>query len=139
MKGNQMDNINTEEIMAQIKQEIKEQELTSDMLSFEDIPYRKPAQNGSADETMAWLDSHHYVQPYKQLSGNPVSVFGKKTVRKLTKFYIEPIASEQSDINANVVDMLRYLTAENKRLADRVEALENDLRALRRELSGEDI
>ena len=133
MKGDHMDNINTEEIMAQIRQEIKEQGLTSDMLSFEDIPYRKPAQGGSAEEIMAWLDSHHYVQPYKQLSGNPVSVFGKKTVRKLTKFYIEPIAAEQSDVNANIVDMLRCLVNENRLLADRVEALENEIRSLRGE------
>ena len=128
-----MDNINTEEIMAQIRQEIKEQGLTPDMLSFEDIPYRKPAQSGSADEIMAWLDSHSYVQPYKQLSGNPAAVFGKKTVRKLTKFYIEPIAAEQSDINANIVDMLRCLAAENRLLTERVEALEGEIRALRGE------
>ena len=128
-----MDNMNKEEIMAQIRQEIKDGGAPSDMPRFEDIPYRKPAQGASADETMAWLDSHSYVQPYKQLSGSPVSVFGKKAVRRLTKFYIEPIASEQSDINANIVSMLHSLADENKRLADRVAALEGEIRAMRRE------
>ena len=38
--------INIEEIMAEIKQKIKEQGLTADMLSFEDVPYKKNAQSG---------------------------------------------------------------------------------------------
>ena len=39
-------NINIEEIMAEIKRGIKEQGLTADMLSFEDVPFKKTAQGG---------------------------------------------------------------------------------------------
>ncbi len=77
--------INIEEIMAEIKRNIKEQGLTADMLSFEDVPYKKTAQGGSAAEAMDYLTSHYYIQPYKELKGNPIKVFIKKTLRKLMK------------------------------------------------------
>ena len=35
-------NINIEEIMADIRKKIKDEGLTADMLSFEDVPYKKP-------------------------------------------------------------------------------------------------
>ena len=99
-----MENINIEEIMAQIKREIKEKGLTADMLSFEDVPYSKPVQvtrEGSssladADDALAHMNAHYYVQPYKPIAGNPLKVFIKKVIRKLTKFYVEPVVCQHS-------------------------------------------
>lgn len=132
-------NINIEEIMAQIKREIKEKNLSSDMLSFEDVPYKKPVQisrsgNASlsdADETLAFMNAHYYVQPYKPITGNPIKVFIKKVIRKLTKFYVEPVVFEQNEFNANTVSVLNTLrnTAENQSscetdsLAEKLETL----------------
>ena len=133
-------NINIEEIMAQIKREIKEKNLSSDMLSFEDVPYKKPVQvsrsgNASlddADEALAYMNAHYYVQPYKPIAGNPIKVFIKKVIRKLTKFYVEPVVFEQNEFNANTVSVLNTLrnTAENQpssetdALAGKLETLE---------------
>ena len=105
--------INIEEIMAEIKQKIKEQGLTADMLSFEDVPYKKNAQSGSASEALDYISTHYYIQPYKELQGNPVKVFIKKVLRKLMKFYVEPVVFEQNDFNANAVTVMKSLT-ENK-------------------------
>ena len=132
-------NINIEEIMAQIKREIKEKNLSSDMLSFEDVPYKKPVQvsrsgNASlddADEALAYMNAHYYVQPYKPIAGNPIKVFIKKVIRKLTKFYVEPVVFE-NEFNANTVSVLNTLrnTAENQpssetdALAGKLETLE---------------
>ena len=89
-------NINIEEIMADIKREIKEKGLTGDMLSFEDVPYKKtPQAGGSVKEALDFLNSNYNVQPYKELKGDPLKVFFKKVIRKLTKFYVEPITEEQ--------------------------------------------
>lgn len=109
--------INIEEIMADIRREIAEKHLTPDMLSFEDVPYDKPGeavnkcslQSSEARNAMVYLHSHYAVQPYKPLSGNPVAVFVKKVIRKLTKFYIEPTVADQNEVNANIVRMLNAL------------------------------
>lgn len=109
-----MDNktVNIEEIMQGIRQEIKDKGLTSDMLSFEDVPYRKPdaVVNGAGteevQESLIYLNAHYNVQPYKPLGGNALVVFIKKVLRKLMKFYIEPIVNDQNQFNANVVRVL---------------------------------
>ena len=117
--------INIEEIMAEIKQKIKEQGLTADMLSFEDVPYKKNAQSGSASEALDYISTHYYIQPYKELQGNPVKVFIKKVIRKLTKFYVEPVVFEQNDFNANAVTVMKSLSESGSAdLGGRVETLE---------------
>lgn len=147
-----MENINIEEIMAQIKGEIKEKGLTPDMLSFEDVPYSKPVQVtreessslADADDALAHMNAHYYVQPYKPIAGNPLKVFIKKVIRKLTKFYVEPVVFEQNEFNANTVSVLNTFrgaiegqaSKEDSGLADRIEALELAQKALLTRLDG---
>ena len=152
-----MDNktVNIEEIMQNIRKEIKEKGLSSDMLSFEDVPYQKPdaAVNGAGSEevknSLVYLNGHYNVQPYKPLGGNPLFVFIKKVLRKLMKFYIEPIVNDQNNFNANVVRVLNaqqntpapdtdelmkrleVLELNQKQLTLRVAALQQENAALR--------
>ena len=121
-----MDNsINVEQIMADIKREIKEKGLTSDMLSFEDIPYKKTAQGGSPAEALDYVTAHYYVQPYQELTGNPVKVFFKKALRRLMRFYIEPIVMEQNDLNANTATVIKAISEDkSKDMSNRVDTLE---------------
>lgn len=145
-------NINIEEIMAEIKRSIKEQGLTADMLSFEDVPFKKTAQGGSASEALDYITSHYYIQPYKELKGNPVKVFIKKVIRKLVKFYVEPVVFEQNDFNANAVTVMKSLSEgqaadlsgkvetlelAQKELLIRLDKLERENKELRTKLSGE--
>ncbi|MDD7517333.1 hypothetical protein [Ruminococcus flavefaciens] len=145
-------NINIEEIMAEIKRGIKEQGLTADMLSFEDVPFKKTAQGGSASEALDYITSHYYIQPYKELKGNPVKVFIKKVIRKLVKFYVEPVVFEQNDFNANAVTVMKSLSEgqaadlsgkvetlelAQKELLIRLDKLERENKELRTKLSGE--
>ena len=124
-----MSSINIEEIMAQIKQDIKDKGLTSDMLSFEDVPYRgvqAAGSSGGGETAFAYINSRYYIQPYK---GNPVKIFFKKVIRKLIKFYVEPVVFEQDDFNANVVTAMNSLRSQendisSSELLDRIETLE---------------
>ncbi|MBQ1340253.1 MAG: hypothetical protein IIY35_06490 [Ruminococcus sp.] len=153
-------NINIEEIMSQIKREIKEKNLTADMLSFEDVPYEKPTDMSSGssledcDSALTYMNTHYYIQPYKELQGNPLKVFFKKVIRKLTKFYVEPVVFEQNDFNANTTkalnslrsavntgsessdmnDRLQVLELAQKELTKRIDSLERENAALREEL-----
>ena len=147
-------NINIEEIMAEIKRGIKEQGLTADMLSFEDVPFKKTAQGGSASEALDYITSHYYIQPYKELKGNPVKVFIKKVIRKLVKFYVEPVVFEQNDFNANAVTVMKSLSEgqaadlsgkvetlelAQKELLIRLDKLERENKELRAKLSKENL
>ena len=77
-------------------------------------------------------------------------MFIKKVLRKMIKFYIEPVVFEQNDFNANTVvvlntlrenaaspdmselrERLDMLQLENKKLALRVEKLERENEQLR--------
>ena len=143
-------NINIEEIMAEIKRDIKEKGLSGDMLSFEDVPYRKtPQAGGSVSEALEYLNSNYAVQPYKELKGNPVKTLFKKIIRKMMKFYIEPAVEDQNAVNSSIVTVLNGL-AENsaekaaagnemlelrqKELMLRIEKLEKENEELRRAL-----
>ena len=91
-------NINIEEIMADIKREIKEKGLTGDMLSFEDVPYKKtPQAGGSVKEALDVLNkdgalgifpegtrnkTKEFLQPFK---------FGAVSMAKKTDSYIVPV------------------------------------------------
>lgn len=125
-----MDNNNNlciEDIMREIRQEIKDKNLTADMLSFEDIPYKKALDvssedSGEMDSAVMYLNSHFNVQPYKELTGNAFVVFIKKVIRKLTKFYVEPVVFEQNQFNANTVKVINSLN-NNKNNTDTQELL----------------
>ena len=121
-----MDNsINIEQIMADIKREIKEKGLTADMLSFEDIPYKKTAQGCTPAEAVDYVTSHYYVQPIQEFKGNRVKVFFKKAMRRLMRFYVEPIVMEQNDFNANTAIAIKAISEDkSKDMCSRVETLE---------------
>ena len=143
-------NIHIEEIMADIKREIKEKGLTGDMLSFEDVPYKKtPQAGGSVSEALDFLNSNYNVQPYKELKGNPLKVVFKKIIRKLMKFYIEPTVNDQNKVNSSIVTVLNGLADNSpekalnkaetielaqKELLIRIEKLEKENEELRKAL-----
>lgn len=102
--------------MQGIREEIKSKGLTQDMLSFEEIPVspvtHQPESVGNAElnESLHYINTRYTIQPYKELAGNPVAVFFKKIMRKLTKFYVEPIVNEQNALNFHVTRSLNELT-----------------------------
>lgn len=158
-----MDNNNTlciETIMQEIRREIREKNLSSDMLSFDDVPYKKADEVNSTNSdaenntalSLSYINSHCNIQPYKELEGNAVKVFFKKVIRKLTKFYVEPIVFEQNGFNSHTVRILNELKGQqndnnekalqdalnrleilelkNKALSSRIEKLEAENEAL---------
>ncbi|MBO4523744.1 hypothetical protein [Ruminococcus sp.] len=121
-----MDNsINIEQIMADIKREIKEKGLTADMLSFEDIPYKKTSQSASPAEALDFVTTNYYVEPFREFKGSRLKVFFKKIVRKIVKCYVEPIVMDQNDFNANSAIVLKAVSEyKSEDISSRVEVLE---------------
>ena len=149
-----MQNINTEEIMNQIRAEIKEKGLDSSMLSFEEIPFQQEVshaeqnfQLASLQQSAEYLNIRNQIEPYKPLEGNFLIVFIKKIIRKLVKFYIMPIITEQNALNlhtANAVNQMNlYIQEQQKKMTDletkqevqrqEMDALRTQIKALQKE------
>lgn len=132
-----MDNsINTEKIMSRIRLEIKEKNIPD----FEDVPYRKNIGSEvpeNPDDAINEMRSCSYVHSYRQLAGKPLKVFLKKTVRKIIKFYTEPVIDEQNDFNSATETALTSMRNTQKKLIERIEKLEEENRRLIKDLYGE--
>jgi len=134
--------VNVEEIMKQIRAEIAEKGLQDDAIEFEElmgIDSMDESQDFSRkrlNENVTYLNEHWEVSAYRELyvsSGlkGKMFVFVKKVIRKLTKFYVEPIVNDQNQYNAGVTrsmnEMRRFIREtqqENQELKKRIEKLE---------------
>lgn len=142
------ENINVDEIVNQIRAEIKEKGLEPSMLSFEDVPFDKEVSHtethfelSSLVQSADYMNARNQIEPYKEISGNPISVFIKKVIRKLVKFYIMPIMTEQNALNyhcANAINQVSCYVQDNSKidvvqLASKVDELELRLTATKLE------
>lgn len=142
------ENINVDEIVNQIRAEIKEKGLEPSMLSFEDVPFDKEVSHteshfelSSLVQSADYMNARNQIEPYKEISGNPISVFIKKVIRKLVKFYIMPIMTEQNALNyhcANAINQVSCYVQSNSKvnieeLASKVDELELRLTATKLE------
>ena len=145
--------VNIESIMQEIRQEIKDKGYTNDMLSFREIA-APPSVNDNAlnisdlDANMNYLNNSYMIVSCRPLQGNGLFVFIKKVIRKLTKFYVEPIVSAQNEFNAFNVRVLNVLSAFAKKqsevpdekdtvsgLSERLSTLELQLKTAASEIS----
>lgn len=112
--------INVPEIMnkiritAEIRREIDDKGLKSDILPFDkilDINFstRKKFEYSELAELVNTCNKIYSVSAWRPLSGNPIKVFVKKVIRKCCKFYIEPITAEQTDFNAVAVRVINLV------------------------------
>ena len=144
-----METINIEKIMQEIRDDIAEKELTNNLLSFTDIMVDTNDLSVNKfdkmifDEELYSLNHAWDVQAYRAIVGNgtlksKVGVFFKKVIRKLTKFYIEPIADDQSAFNAlnvKLFNLLECYISENKANSDLIEKLIEEQKLLKEEIA----
>lgn len=130
---------NVENIMADIRKKIKDENLTYDALSFDDVPLNRPEVllRGGYD-VIKLQRSTEYVSAMNQINcntavqGNPVKRFVKKLIRKFVQFYVVPIIDQQNMLNRGYSDALQEVNgfickaAENDpgAMALRIEELE---------------
>lgn len=146
--------IEHDNIVMEIREAIIQNGYIEDALPFTDIPMSPAvsvdsAQGYNFDELMrniGEINRNYYIEPYRILKSNrPVFgkaiIFIKKIIRKSIKFYIEPLAHDQSEFNASVVRCLNQLSfyvqeeGEKEKVSERnyIKNLEQELNWLRRE------
>lgn len=134
--------INIDEIMNQIRMEIKQKGYQDSMLDFEEIPFAQEISHAehnfelaSLQQSSEYLNIRNQIEPYKPIEGNFFIIFIKKILRKLMKFYILPIMTEQNALNlhtANSVNQIQqYINSKSDSdqinltaLVSRIETLE---------------
>jgi hypothetical protein len=141
-----METINVEEIMKEIRADIKAKGLTDTTGSFDDIVllggegnfYNKEVY----EDMLTNVGETAEVLSYRELSGNPISKFIKKINRRLIAFYIECIVDDQNKFNRNVysgmqLNLTRF-DEEDRRIAmmeKQLKACEEEIAALKQQLA----
>ncbi len=120
--------INIEEIMQEIKSDIKAKGYTNDCLSFDDVVVDVSSMNAVTfdrikfNEDLYTANHEWQVNAYRVLQGNAIVVFFKKVIRKLVYFFVEPIVMAQNGYNASVVRMMNqmscYIDEQNKEIEE---------------------
>lgn len=131
------DNINIEDIVKEIRNDIREKGYTSDILSFDDVVVDVSStqyvkfDKEKFNEEIYTINHEWNVQAYRPLSGGKLTVFVKKVIRKFVYFFVEPIVLAQDDFNASIARTMNlmncYIEEQNqeiKHLKERIEQLE---------------
>lgn len=116
----QMESINVEEIMQDIKTQIAERGYTKNELRFADVTADVTDRMEEIDEyfelqnfglTVEKMNSRRTIQCWRMLGGNKLAVLVKKVIRKLIKFYVEPIVKDQNQFNFYTTSAMAQLYA----------------------------
>lgn len=120
-----MEVINVEEIMQEIRKDIKEKGYTADMLSFQDVEY---VQDGmyEYDQTefkriVSELENKKRVPWYWDLEQNGIIRIFKRFIRKSVTFLIAPITDKQNEFNCVAVDGFEQLAGYTESQKEEIE------------------
>jgi len=123
--------VNVEEIMAEIRKEIEDKGYRSENISFSDIPFCA----GRFEDNIGYLHENYSVPAYRPLgSGGKFGALNnirKKILRKLVKFYIEPIVEDQNENNKLMTACLNDLFYDLEAMRRKVKSLEDDIKKLK--------
>ncbi|MCL2425562.1 MAG: hypothetical protein FWD05_04400 [Oscillospiraceae bacterium] len=126
--------VDIEKIMEEIRREIAEKGCRNDEISFSDMSIFGPSvsitHSNRLDENVMHLQISHNVSAYRPLESNrtlgSLVVIVKKVIRKLTKFYIEPVVADQNEINRQIASCIKDMYIDIELLNQRVKHLEKE-------------
>lgn len=133
-------NIDIEEIMREIREDIRIKGYQNDLLSFDDVIIDTSAINTvkfdkvQFNEDLFTANHEWEVQAYRPLHGSRIVVFFKKVIRKLTYFFIEPIVLAQDGFNASIVRMMNQMNCYIDERDKEIEDLKEEIKQLKSRL-----
>lgn len=114
--------VNVETIMNEIRQKIKEEGLNAVKLPFEDIPPKSGDLGSDIGDynidnlinSCTYMNNHFEVSIWHQLYFSrpffrSVITFGIKVIRRLTRFFIQPIVEDQNNFNMHVTRSMNQI------------------------------
>lgn len=131
--------INVEEIMEQIRREIKEKGYENDILSFDDVEADEGnvVLHDSFDEDVftkevMGLNHSWSVQTYRDLGSRGPVGFVKKVIRKCIRFYVDPVVEDQNQFNANLVRTVNLLNCYVREQNETINVLKKEIIELKK-------
>lgn len=132
--------------LSEIDEEITRRQYTCDLPSFEGVPIERseeaiPVEAFSSDileENLTCMHIGEEINAFRPLPDTGIKLFVKRILRKLMKFYIEPITRDITDYNrANVlaVAQLRNHAVEQQSAAKKIAELEQTVLSLQQRLA----
>ena len=132
--------------LSEIDEEITRRQYTCDLPSFEGVPIERseeaiPVESFSSDileENLTCMHIGEEINAFRPLPDAGIKLFVKRILRKLMKFYIEPITRDITDYNrANVlaVAQLRNHAVEQQSAAKKIAELEQTVLLLQQRLA----
>ncbi|MCQ2533997.1 MAG: hypothetical protein MJ172_05465 [Clostridia bacterium] len=113
---NKLQSINIEDVMSEIRNDIKEKYSDSDLTTFDDVlgdsdfSFLSYAYSDiSLQRSVEYVVSHREVQVNYPITGNPIKVFYKKLCRRLMAFYVNHLFAIQNDINYHMANSVFQL------------------------------
>lgn len=145
MSENKEMTIDVTKIMEEIREDIEKRGLRDEVLSFEEIPM--PQQVAAVDGGLGpfdrddFMDSNMYMNRcYRIQTWHPIRsarilgfliVFFKKIIRKMIRFFIDPIVNDQNDFNANTTRSMNQVRNYMKENTETVMKTSDDMNSLR--------
>ena len=126
--------IGVEKITSEIRTDIKEKGYRNDDVSFNEATVCSSCgsliHSNSLVENIMSLHAGKNVEAYRVLKSNGIfgslAVLVKKVVRKLIKFYVEPIVEDQNGVNVLTTSCLEDLYLDIESLRKKIDQLEED-------------
>ncbi len=136
--------VDVEQIMREIRADIKMQEDLKNLPDFESIPLQ--AQDalvvpvGYLDwalyrQSLEYINAHYEIPYYWTFTGNPVKVFLKRLIRKVLKCMLCPLLNLQNRFNAHVMRCLGQIQLYTEDVRDTTERLAKESAELRRQVA----
>ena len=138
-----MDSINVEQIMQEIRAQIKEKGLNTEVMPFEDVPFpeKRVEKLDKLEKENRKLRAESNV-PYYYEMPKGIKTFIKKVIRKVVHGVVAPILDNQNQFNADVVDnleLIRQIERESySTLIERIRELERENKRIMRILNKKD-
>lgn len=127
-----MKDINVEQIMSDIRSNIKEKGLKASSLKFCSIPITSSdvVEYGQSDKellehTLYVIKKNAKINMYYKFPSKGIKLFIKKVIRRIIRPVLIPNIETQETFNLNVVDSLRQMSLYISQLEDRIRVLEN--------------
>lgn len=110
-----MTTINTEEIIKQIQQDIAEKGYDESLLHFSEVDLQTTIANQDCynqelfERQVARLNTDYNIILERPSQGNPIKKAIQKLMRKLIRFYIEPVVKDQVQYNSLVTQTMNQV------------------------------
>ncbi len=135
-----MSTIDVKKIMSDIRMDIQKRGIEEDDILFEDIiSDMNPFENTGLDVCIEEVNNSWSVSAYREIKSRggilgKIIIFFKKAIRKIIKFYVEPIVEDQVVYNTNVVRVLNSVQENIYQNESIVLELKKEIRELKKEI-----